>query len=242
MSGFRGTSPRGTSPRGVRPQSNASIRSVGSARSANSYRRLEAQQAKDRLKNLIMIKVQMDATQKGKKLGNSNRNRLANLAEKEATKLVSSGAVAGLLPARFKPGFFESCTDTTLLANISAAAGVCMEALMVKPAKQAFVPAPPPKPAAAAAAEEAATIASMDAVQHEKHLPAINVAGKPTRLEQLIRDKIMQRGHGGAHQLRKAFKVFDQDGSGLISLPEMNRFLGDNTHLTSLPCVQKLLC
>lgn len=92
-----------------RPASNASIRSVASARSAQSYRKLEAQQAKDRLKNLIMIKAQMDATGRGKKFGNNNRSRLANLAEKEATRLVASGAVAGILPARFKPGFFEVC-------------------------------------------------------------------------------------------------------------------------------------
>ena len=40
-----------------------------------------------------------------------------------------------------------------------------------------------------------------------QRLPSVSVAGKAMPLETLIRDKIMQRGKGGAHQLRKAFHV-----------------------------------
>lgn len=47
----------------------------------------------------------------------------------------------------------------------------------------------------------------------QKRLPPVSVAGKREQLETVIRDKIMQRGQGGAHQLRKAFMVFDANGA-----------------------------
>ena len=203
----------------------SSARSNASVRSAASYRKLESRHATQKLADLISMKVQMDATQSKTKIPAKSKTALLKLAGVEAAKAVDSGAVAlNSLPKQIRAGFLLKNSDEALAAVIEGGAAACMAGLaeLAVPKAAAAMPEEPvkkPKPT---------VDMEVDPKLHPKfqrRLPPVNVAGRPVPLEQLIRDKIMQRGRGGAHQLRKAFQVFDADGNGLISVDEMEVFL-----------------
>ena len=204
------------------PGSARSARSGTSVRSAASYRKLENRHATQKLADLIVMQVQMESAAARKKLGRKAKAALIRIANGEAKARVSDGSVnIATLPSRVRAGFLMQNPDPVLAAAIDASVAACKEAM-------AAAPAPAPAPAAVDVQPNATLEVELPGGVHPKfqrRLPPVNVAGKPIPLEQLIRDKIMQRGMGGAHQLRKAFQVFDADGNGLISVDEMEVFL-----------------
>ena len=197
------------------------MRSNGSARSAASYKRLESRHATDKLGSLISMQAQMDAKGAGKRLSPAVKQRLMRLAADEAKSLVSSGAVKlSELPSKVRPGFLNSATGD-LAAEIQGAAARVLSGLVAEAKPEAPL----------LSVEEDKDVLIVDTAQPKLHskfqrrLPPVSVAGKQIALETVIRDKIQQRGQGGAHQLRKAFSVIDREGTGEITCQEMDSFL-----------------
>lgn len=215
---------RGGDSDGPYPTPPASARSNASVRSAASYRKLESRHATQKLADLISMKVQMDATMAKTKIPARSKTELMKLASDEAAKAVNSGSVQlNALPKQIRAGFLLRNTDASLAAAVEAGAEACVDALADSAAARA---APTPAPVANNVALEVDPAAKDKThPKFQRRLPPVNVAGRQVPLELLIRDKIMQRGRGGAHQLRKAFQVFDADGNGLISVDEMEVFL-----------------
>lgn len=207
------------------PTPPASARSGASFRSAASYRKLESRHATQKLADLIAMKVQMDAGKAKTKIPAKSKTQLLKFAGVEAAKAVDSGAVElSSLPKQIRAGFLLNIQDLALAAAIEGGAAACVAGLAAAQAsKTAATALQAPKPPAELAVETPALPSTHPKFQ--RRLPPVSVAGRPVLLEQLIRDKIMQRGRGGAHQLRKAFQVFDADGNGLISVDEMEVFL-----------------
>ena len=56
------------------------------------------------------------------------------------------------------------------------------------------------------------------------------VNGVPINISQMIYEKMMQRSHGGPHQMRRLFKAMDKDGSWSLSHEEFGNFL-ESMHL-----------
>lgn len=178
---------------------------------------------------LLLECWQLDYKANGRTLGPKARARLHRAAKQQAASLANSvdgSSALESLPnkvnaAAFRPGVLAP----QLLDVITEAAAAC-GSLMSAP------PTPMPdwdQSVSAAPAPESIAEESPSANAHgKKRLPNINVAGKPIPLEKLIQDKVTQRGAGGAHQLRKMFQAFDLDGSGLVSIDEMDRFLRSN--------------
>ena len=204
------------------PSPPASARSNASVRSAASYRKLESRHATQKLADLIAMKVQIDAAETKTNIPPKSKSKLLKLAGAEAAKVVASGDVElSSLPKQIRAGFLLKNQDLALAAVIEGAAAVCAAGLAELASKQAAPPEPTPTPT------PPTLEVSLPAThpKFQRRLPPVSVAGRPVQLEQLIRDKIMQRGHGGAGQLRKAFRVFDMDGSGQITVDEMDAFL-----------------
>lgn len=207
---------------GAYPTPPASARSGASVRSAASYRKLESRHATQKLADLISMKVQMDASKAKTKIPAKAKTQLLKLAGVEAAKAVDSGAVQlSSLPKQIRAGFLLKNQDPALAAAIEGGAAACVAGLAAQATKKPTAPVQATTPPA----PELETPVPATHPKFERRLPPVSVAGKPVPLEQLIRDKIMQRGRGGAHQLRKAFQVFDADGNGLISVDEMEVFL-----------------
>ena len=189
--------------------------SGGSARSSRES--LEGSQARAKLCSLIELRAQLDAKAGGRGFGPKARARLHRAAKQQAASLLNtvdgSSAVDSLpnkiTAAVFRPGVM----DPRLLDLITEAAGAC-SVLMSAP------PTPMPDWSEPAPATTKLKQVAEDTPENpfiRKRLPEINVAGKPVPLEKLIQDKVMARGAGGAHQLRKMFQAFDLDGSGTVS-------------------------
>ena len=53
----------------------------------------------------------------------------------------------------------------------------------------------------------------------------VDVTGKGLPLTTMLVDKLGQRGRGGSHQLRKAFKLIDKDGDGKVTIEEVHQLL-----------------
>ena len=207
------------------PSPPASARSNASVRSAASYRKLENHHATQKLTDLIVMKVQIDAAKTKTKIPPKSKSQLLKLAGAEAAKVVASGGVElSSLPKQIRAGFLLKNQDPSLAATIESAAAACAAGLAELASKQAAT-SEEPKPTAVATPPALEVGLPATHPKFQRRLPPVSVAGRPVKLEQLIRDKIMQRGHGGAGQLRKAFRVFDTDGSGQITVDEMDAFL-----------------
>jgi hypothetical protein len=210
-----------------RPPSDAgSARSRGSSRlSAASRQNLEGLQGRSKITSLIEIKVQMDATESGRALSKGARSRMHKVAKQQASAVFAAAVVdVDSLPAKMGPGCFRpGVLDPELASAIADAAAATAEAIAKAP-----TPAPPtPVPEEPEEPEEPPEDGDK-VYARERRLPHINVAGKPTPLETMIRDKVSQRGGGGGHQLRKMFRVFDTDGTGTVTAQEMDAFLRYN--------------
>lgn len=174
---------------------------------------------------------QLDYKACGRALGPKARARLHRAAKQQAASLANSvdgSSALESLPSKvsaaaFRPGVLAP----QLLDVITEAAAACCSLMSAPPTPMpdwdqgvSAAPAPGTEPIA----EESSNVSPLA----KKRLPNINVAGKPIPLEKLIQDKVGQRGAGGAHQLRKMFQAFDLDGSGTVSIDEMDRFLRSN--------------
>ena len=204
----------------------AGSESRGSSRlSVASRSNLEGLQGRQKITTLIEIKVQMDATASGKSLGKHARHRLHKTAKHQAHGVLAECHMdLDGLPGKMGPGCFRpGSMPAQLAAAISEAAVITALAINAPPPPT--TPAPieeDPEPIAAPEPEPSKIF------ERERRLPAINVAGKMVPLETVIRDKVMARGGGGAHQLRKMFQVFDTDGTGTVTAIEMDCFLRHN--------------
>jgi hypothetical protein len=88
--------------------------SRASVRSAASYRRLHNRAAADKMAELISMKAQLDASSTGRRLGPKAKKKLTSLASREASSLVSSGAVQlEQLPRSVRPGFLTTVHPPT---------------------------------------------------------------------------------------------------------------------------------
>jgi Ca2+-binding EF-hand superfamily protein len=201
-------------------------RPSGGASARSSRENLAGNQQRAKLCSLIELRAQLDFKASGRTLGPKARARLHRAAKQQAASLANTvdGAEAlDALPdkvsaAAFRPGALDAKL-VDLITEAAAACGTLMSAPPTPmPTWEAAAPAPPPAIPEQQAANQFV----------QKRLPQINVAGKAVPLEKLIQDKVMQCGAGGAHQLRKMFQAFDLDGSGTVSIDEMDRFLRSN--------------
>ena len=208
-----------------RPPPKGSPRSSGSARSSRES--LEHSQAKTKLCFLIELRAQLDAKAVGHGFGPKARSRLHGAAKAQAADLlnhVDGRLVDTEMPAKVTAAVFRpDVMDPYLLNMITEAAAACSTLMSAPPTPMPDWSEPPPTTKLEQVQEH--TVANPFV---RKRLPEINVAGKPVPLEKLIQDKVMARGAGGAHQLRKMFQAFDLDGSGTVSVEEMDRFLRSN--------------
>lgn len=191
-----------------------------------SRQNLEGLQGRSKISSLIEIKVQMDATARGKVLSKGALSRMHKVAKKQAAAVFAAAVVdVEALPQKMGPGCFRpGVLPPELASAIADAAVVTAEAIAHAPTPVPSVPEEPEEPENPA--EDPVEAKKM--YSHEKRLPKINVAGKPIPLETMIRDKVSQKGGGGGHQLRKMFRVFDTDGTGTVTAEEMDAFLRYN--------------
>ena len=205
----------------------ARSRASSSRLSTMSRQNLEGLQGRSKITSLIEIKVQMDATASGKALSKGARSRLHKEAKKQAIAVFAAAAVdVDSLPSKMGPMCFRPGVLAPELASAIADAAVATAAAIAKP------PAPAPPAPVPEEVEEVEEPEEQDEPKkpysHERRLPNINVAGKPMTLETMICEKAAQKGGGGKHQLRKMFRVFDPDGSGIVTAQQVDAFLRFN--------------
>ena len=150
-------------------------------------------------------------------LGRRRQELGRELAAEAGRGLAAEPSLRGSLPARITMGWVAG--GSAELAAVDREVAAIHAALITAPSTPA--PAAEQQPEAASDSSPVATTPR----RRHRRLPPVHVAGRPLTLETLLRDKIMQKGAGGANQLRKAFKLFDQDLSGEISIPEFKAFL-----------------
>ena len=201
-----------------RPSSSASLRSGRSSRGSTcrspaSFARLAQTQRAASFSNLVLARLQMLHPTLGRRRQELGRE----LAAGAGRGLAAEPSLRGSLPARITMGWVAG--GSAELAAVDREVAAIHAALITAPSTPA--PAAEQQPEAASDSSPVATTPR----RRHRRLPPVHVAGRPLTLETLLRDKIMQKGAGGANQLRKAFKLFDQDLSGEISIPEFKAFL-----------------
>ena len=184
MATAMGAAPRApgfASPRQRAPSVASSVLSHRSTRSDASRMRLENHKQRDFLSSHILKEMQMKARTGGRQMSKMEFTIMSQLAGEEADRLLSNGPALGATTLRSQ----LSARKTQGINLRSPRAAGNVELPPINTPRDSLMPHAP-----------SATTA------RERKPLRVNVAGKDIPLSTMICDKIMQRGAGGAHQVR----------------------------------------